>query len=98
METVVDEKPLSLATSRIVTIEPFMCQLLSKFGGAPRRCENVGPDASGSVQANVRLNSAARWRTLQQEFNLVSSPVRRSSFLLRFLLASLFVSGSAIPI
>src|SRR5271165_6486829 len=62
MDTVVDEKPLSLATSRIVTATIFisslsyLCRVATNDGG---------------------LNSRCRWRTLQQRAQPVSSSTMR---------------------
>src|SRR5580692_8087579 len=58
METVVDEKPLSFATSRIVTVSTFIASLSSL----------------ARIAVNHRgLNSCCCWRTLQQRVKRVSS-------------------------
>src|ERR1700680_917235 len=72
METVVDEKPLSFATSRIVTVAPFI----------PR----VSSFDHGTVN-DRGLNSCCCWRTLQQRVKPVSSSTLRF-WLIFLLLAS----------
>src|SRR5271170_7257894 len=58
METVVEEKPLSFATSRIVTVASFIASMSS--------LDRIAVNHRG-------LNSRSCWRTLQQRVKLVSS-------------------------
>src|SRR5271167_1436887 len=62
METVVDEKPLSFATSLMVTVSAF----IASFSSLAR------------IAVNHRgLNSCCCWRTLQQRVKAVSSITMR---------------------
>src|SRR5580704_15914829 len=79
METVVDEKPLSFATSLIVTVSAF----IARFSSLAR------------IAMNHRgLNSCCCWRTLQQRVKAVSSATMRFLLMFLWLAAAQAASAT----
>src|SRR5580658_5531309 len=107
METVVEENPLSLATSRIVTIKAFSPVLSPRSTPVAKpaaktaaiKTEARASDSPSDFQASPLLNSTECWRTLQQRLHPVSS-IRIEQRLLRTwpgILLSLLLGAAMVP-
>src|SRR5215475_2585696 len=93
METVVEENPLSFATSRMVTITDLYRRTVVR-----RKHTSADSETSGLNHHDpsilTRLNSGRGWRTLQQRVERVSSRALISKFCAMFFAAAMGIALS----